>query len=365
MCVQEVVVKCKNTCDVILPRKELDEHLKHLCMKRMVECDHCHFSLMYRDLSQHCDVCLEVQLSCPNECDIIVKRKLLSTHIDTDCPNSVVECPYRKFGCEEMMKRCELEDHKRVNEIVHLQSTTLFAVCKMEEMEKKIVSSDIAIQDLKEKVQQMEKTIISSESTIQNLQCDIFCSNSKIQELKETQITIQFEGDKLCGKVSNELEDKVISITKALEKLSYPIVLRDFIPKDAFPRVPHFIAAELCFYVTWRVYNLRLSLQNLNTFNPSVSVTIMMDSSTKTPLVIPLFEGRFKLTLIDRFDKHESLVYESAVVKLRPKRESVSKTKDTYPDNLVLAKMPRDIFFADRLVTENGVAFTLQIQEGK
>ena len=194
----EFVVKCKNTCDVVLPRKELEEHLKHLCMKRIIECYHCLFSLMYRDLSQHYDVCLEVQLSCPNECDVIVKRKLLSSHIDTDCPNSVVECPYRKFGCEEMMKRCELEDHKRVNEIVHLQSTTVFAVCKMEEMEKKM--------------QQMEKT----------------------------QIAVQFESDKSCGKVFNELDDKIFSMTKALEKLSYPIVLRDFIPKNSFSSVSIF-----------------------------------------------------------------------------------------------------------------------------
>ena len=90
-----------------------------------------------------------------------------------------------------------------------------------------------------------------------------------------------------------------------------------------------------------------------------------MDSCTETSLAIRLFEGRFKLTLIDRFDNHKSLVYESAVVKLRPKRESFERTKYTYPNNFVLAEIPTNIFFADRLVTENGITFTLQMQEEK
>ena len=102
----------------------------------------CHLSLIYKDLSQHYDMCLEFQLPCPNKCDVNLKRKQLNTHIDTDCPNTVVDCPYRKFGCEREMKRCELEDHKKVNEIVHLQSTRLFTVSKMEEMEKKMLQME-------------------------------------------------------------------------------------------------------------------------------------------------------------------------------------------------------------------------------
>ena len=292
----EFVVKCENTCDVILPRKELEEHLKHLCMKRMVECDHCRLSLMYRDLSQHYDVCLEVQLSCPNECDVIVKRKLLSSHIDTDCPNSVMECPYRKFGCEEMMKRCELEDHTRVNEIVHLQSTTLFAVCKMEEMEK-----------------------------------------------------------------------KVITITKTLEKLSYPTVLRDSVHKDSFQLrdIRYMIFQShhhIQLTVRWRLFDLCLNFHNFESNIIPVTITMRYDTK-RSPLAKWPFEGRFKLTLIDRIDIHESLVYESSVVKLRPRHESFDRAKDTYPDDLALAEIPNNVFTKDRFVSEDRVAFTLQVQE--
>ena len=292
----ELVVNCENACDVILPRKELAEHLKLLCTKRIVDCEHCHFSLMYKDLSQHYDVCLELQLLCPNKCDVIVRRKQLNTHIDTDCPNTVVECPYRKFGCEQEMKRCELEDHKRVNEIVHLQSTTLFAVSKMEEMDLRI--------------QQMGK--------------------------------------------------KVIRMTKTLEQLCYPTVLRDFISNTVFRKSRFYLFMGPCFNVTWRFYNLRLK------FYTTISsfVTIVMEYDTnRSPLAKWPFEGRFKLTFIDKIDIHKSLVYESAVVKLRPKHDSFAKAKDTYPDSLKLVEMPDGLFMKDKFLTENEISFILQIQE--
>ena len=287
----ELVVKCKNACDVILPRKELAEHLKLICTKRIVDCEHCHFSLMYKDLSQHHDVCLELQLLCPNKCDVIVRRKQLNTHIDTDCPNTVVECPYRKFGCEQEMKRCELEDHKRVNEIVHLQSTTLFAVSKMEEMEK-----------------------------------------------------------------------KVIRMTKTLEQLCYPTVLRDYTSATSSHGLKFFLlSSRPGFHVTWRFYNLHMNFYHQTI---TYSATIVMDYDTNRSLLAKWpFVGRFKLTFIDKVDIHKSLVYESAVVKLRPKHESFAKAKDTLPDSLKLVEMPDGLFLEDRFLTENGIAFTLQIQE--
>ena len=318
----EFVLQCQNSCDVILPRKELDEHLKHLCMKRIVDCEHCHLSLMYKDLSQHHDMCVKFQLPCPNKCDMIVKRKQLNTHIDADCPNTVVDCPYRKFGCEREMKRCELEDHEKVNKIVHLLSTTLFTVSKMEEMGKKMILSD-------KKMEKMENKMTLSDRKMQ------------------------------------QMEEKVIRMTKILEHVAYPILLRAFISEISlrenlstllYVRGPGFT-------ISWRFYTLRLSF-TIRTSNLLVTTTIDYDTK-RSQLVEWPFEGRFKLTFIDRIDIHKSLIYESAVVKLRPKHGSFAGIKDTYPDNLKLAYIQRDLLLHDRFISENGVEFTLQIQEAE
>ena len=308
----EFVLQCQNSCDIILPRKELEEHLKHLCTKRIVDCEHCHLSLMYKNLSQHYDVCLEFQLSCPNKCDVIVKRKQLNTHIDTDCLNTVVDCPYRKFGCEQEVKKSELEDHEKVNETLHLKFTTLFTVSKMEEMEKKI--------------EEMEKKIT--------------LSDKKNQQMKE--------------KVQ-QMEDKAIMMTNTLEYFSYPTALRGFISKTHQGNYVPF--PYLCFTFIWRLYHFRLTF-SLHQGN-DIPVTVAMDYDTKrSPLVTWPFEGRFKLTLIDRIDLHKSIIFESTVVKLRPKHESFAGV--TYPDNVTFAYIPI-LLFGGR--AENRVEFALQIQE--
>ena len=296
----EFVLQCQNSCDVILPRKAIDEHLKHLCTKRIVDCEHCHLSLMYKDISQHYDVCLEFQLPCPNKCHVIVKRKQLNTHIDTDCPNTLVDCPYRKLGCEQEVKRCELEDHKKVNEIVHSKSAALFTFSKSVEIEDKM-------------------------------------------EL---------------------LRRKIATMKTTLEHISYPTVLRDIISEKSLRENWgfHFSSRGSCFTVIWRYYTFRVNF--LLRYQGNIHVTITMDYDTmRSPLAKWPFEGRFRLTLIDSIDLHKSLIYESAVVKLRPKHESFAK--DTYPDNysLSLQSLPKKSLLRDSFLSNNGVAFTLQMQE--
>ena len=297
----EFVLQCQNSCDIILPRKELDEHLKHLCTKRIVDCEQCHLSLMYKDLSQHYDVCLEFQLPCPNKCDVIVKRKQLNTHIDTDCPNTVVDCPCRKFGCEREMKRCELEDHEKVNEIAHLQYLMLCTLSEMDVMEKSM--------------QRMER--------------------------------------------------KFITMTNALEHISYSTVLRDFISEVSLRSLNFFLSIRVpCFTVIWRYYALRVNF--LLHHGDDIHVTITMGYDTiRSPFAKWPFKGRFKLTLIDRIDLHKSPFYESAVVKLRPKHRSFADAKDKYPDNysLQLTGLPKKSLLDYRFLSNNGVAFTLQMQE--
>ena len=298
----EFVLQCQNSCDVILPRKAIDEHLKHLCTKRIVDCEHCHLSLMYKDISQHYDVCLEFQLPCPNKCHVIVKRKQLNTHIDTDCPNTLVDCPYRKLGCEQEVKRCELEDHNRVNKIAHLQYLMLYTLSKMDVMEK----------------------------------------------------------------IVQHLERKLTTMTNTLEHISYSAVLRDFISEVSLRgNLKIFLSIRgPCFIVIWRYYALRVNF--LLHHGADIHVTITMDYDTKrSPLAKWPFEGRFKLTLIDRIDIHKSLIYESAVVKLRPKHRSFADAKDTYPDNysLTLTGLPKKSLLQDRFLSNNGVAFTLHMQE--
>ena len=120
-------------------------------MNREVSCEHCQSMIVYKELSQHFKECPEFQLLCPNNCATSLKRKQIDSHIETDCPNTVVECRYERFGCKQVVKRCEMEEHKKINEIKHLEMTTRFAAVKIEKLEEtnsKLSKEVIRIGDL-------------------------------------------------------------------------------------------------------------------------------------------------------------------------------------------------------------------------
>ena len=166
----------------------------------------------------------------------------------------------------------------------------------------------------------------------------------------------------ISDKKIQQMEKKVTTMTNTLEHVSYPTVLRDLIFQQSLKRIFFSFFSGPCFTVIWRLYHFRLTflLHKID----HIPVIITMDYDTKrSPLVKWSFEGRFKLTLIDRTDIHKSLIYESAVVKLRPKHGSFAEVKDTFPDNVKLANIPMDSLLQDRFISENGIEFTLQIQE--
>ena len=156
---KKVVVKCYNACDVILPRSELDLHLIHSCVKRRVTCEHCSKYSMYNELTNHYLKCLEYQVSCPNNCSINLKRKLLDSHLELECPNMVVECPYRKFGCEQEVLRCELEEHKKTNQIQHLESTSKFAIREIEQLKQTNIQLTKTIKQQTERMTTLENEV--------------------------------------------------------------------------------------------------------------------------------------------------------------------------------------------------------------
>ena len=117
------VVSCPNSCQMILQRLELEQHLKSDCTHRNVTCEHCSGTVLFKDLTKHYEDCLEFPLVCKNECGGTFKRKELQNHINTECPNTVINCGYKLFGCSAEMKRCELPDHNNNNILTHLNAT--------------------------------------------------------------------------------------------------------------------------------------------------------------------------------------------------------------------------------------------------
>ncbi|KAI6647243.1 TNF receptor-associated factor 4-like isoform X1 [Oopsacas minuta] len=163
---QEFVINCPNECEIIIKRSELENHLTE-CKLLKVECEHCGLRILNSDLEVHHEECLDIQITCPNECSVTLKRCESEDHVATDCPNTLINCPFKAFGCKELVKRGELDQHQQDSESKHTQLQLNFALSKIESMEEnrkkaeKQYAEDVA--ELKERLDTQEETIIGLE----------------------------------------------------------------------------------------------------------------------------------------------------------------------------------------------------------
>ena len=301
---QEFLVKCNYDCGIILKRCELNNHYSNECLNREISCEHCLNKTVYRDLNRHYEECLDFPLLCPNSCGANLSRKQTDSHIETDCPNTIVKCRYERFGCKEVIKRCEMEEHTKTNEIKHLEMTTLFAVNEIE------------------------------------------------------RLRIQF------SQMNNVIERQ----SAIIENLTYPVVLRDTLKESDFNLMRSIFRRYQItrIEISWRFINLILKFDYSSRDSIPVSIT-MEYNKVMSPLAKWPFEGRFKLTIIDRVNTNNSLVYESPVVKLQPKPEPEQgfNLKEQHPNQFEIALIPKNLL-EDRFRTGRGnIELTLQIQEAE
>ena len=130
------LVHCMNGCGLKMKRRILSTHCEYECQHRKVSCEYCRTTLKYKELENHYKHCLEFPLFCPNECQRRLIRKEIWEHVKTDCPNTIVVCPYKEMGCEMKIKRCEVREHQEMFNSKHLDMTVLY----YSEREKKFTS---------------------------------------------------------------------------------------------------------------------------------------------------------------------------------------------------------------------------------
>ena len=152
----EYVVHCSNLCGVNLKRYELMNHCENECLNRIVNCIHCKIAIAYKDIENHYELCLEFSLVCPNECLRNLIRKELESHIEKECPNTLVACPYKEMGCEVICRRYQIHEHEKAFESKHLDITVLYYTDRVEKMENQVQNKGKKIERLTVKETNLE-----------------------------------------------------------------------------------------------------------------------------------------------------------------------------------------------------------------
>ncbi len=116
--------KCKNTAELQLMKKDLEDHLKKKCPKRAHKCKLCGEKGTYDSITNnHTRVCVMKIIECPNRdkgCPIIQERLYIKSHVK-ECSHTEVSCPYDSLGCQARMLRKDLEKHKREAREEHME----------------------------------------------------------------------------------------------------------------------------------------------------------------------------------------------------------------------------------------------------
>ncbi|KAM9994815.1 hypothetical protein ACTFIY_000992 [Dictyostelium cf. discoideum] len=105
----------------------------------------------------------------------------MKSHIDNDCNNSTIQCKYYEYGCQDEMKKSELQNH--LNNVNH----QFFMGLLIEKLSSSLTQSQNIQDELIKKIEQSEKVqekfkyknkwIISDYSKIVN----IFPNGSKLK----------------------------------------------------------------------------------------------------------------------------------------------------------------------------------------
>ena len=118
-------VKCPNECEEMIQRQVLSRHLQLECQHRKVECQYCHdkIKLLIAD-GTHLEECPKFPLPCPNHCDAVgmILREDMEAH-RKECPLEMIQCEYHNVGCEVRMLRKRQREHGEENMEKHLRMT--------------------------------------------------------------------------------------------------------------------------------------------------------------------------------------------------------------------------------------------------
>ena len=116
-----VIETCKLSCGLKMTRDELKIHVTETCVQRFILCEHCKKDFKFCDMTHHLEMCPKMKVSCELKCGVVMCREDVTQHVEQDCVEKEIECPFAKYKCVGLVKRKNLENHLDEKRIEHLE----------------------------------------------------------------------------------------------------------------------------------------------------------------------------------------------------------------------------------------------------
>ena len=118
-------VACTHCCEYV-QRRYVHAHQTDSCPQRPFSCDYCDdYGSAYEDVvNNHWPVCKFYPVPCPNKCGLNPERQKVETHVNMQCPLTIVNCDFRYTGCEVHLPRRDMPTHLAENLTTHISLLT-------------------------------------------------------------------------------------------------------------------------------------------------------------------------------------------------------------------------------------------------
>ncbi|KAI6646813.1 Ankyrin, TRAF-type zinc finger protein [Oopsacas minuta] len=181
-----VIENCKLGCGKKLPRDELNMHVNEKCLERIIPCGYCHIDFKAYNKSYHNKKCKKMPISCELGCGILVCREDMARHIEEECVEKKVECPFIQYKCEVgLIKRKELNQHLEEKRTEHTE-------LKLSAMEEIVVQQSEMINKKNERINTQDKMITKQDKMITK-QDKMIAKQDKMIAKQSERIAIQNE----------------------------------------------------------------------------------------------------------------------------------------------------------------------------
>ena len=177
---------CKLGCGVKLTRDELIIHVADKCVQRLVVCEHCKKNFKFREMPKHLDVCPKMKVFCELKCGFVMCRDKVTQHIDRDCKEKEIECPFVKYKCVGLIKRQDLSKHLEEKETEHLKlklNAIEDIVMKQSELIEKLEEKET--EHLKLKLNAIEDIVMKQSELIEKLNEKIAYQGGEIETMSQ------------------------------------------------------------------------------------------------------------------------------------------------------------------------------------
>ena len=207
-------------------RENILTHVK-TCPYRLIQCEYCEETMTFENLEYHNKICPNIPVDCSNKCGKKIPMNKLKYHLEEECDNTVVECPFNLVGCEYYDLRLKLKPHLEEDLERHLRMLTN----KIYNLEKGLNEANNRIDELnnennllKKNIQLLNEQIINNKNEFNN-SLNILTSrmnfNKKYSPIYPSNFVPNFFDNKLSQENIFFLDKKNFLIKKASKNLGW------------------------------------------------------------------------------------------------------------------------------------------------